>query len=160
LNRPNLPGSLSSSLSLHEKLDGADDGPGEMGSPRFGVELPRALAGLRSSGLLVPLELPSSTGNGAVKGWLGEISIASTDKVIRCLFVGLLPALTLRPEVGASFLFATSFWKSCKQYISLMFGLIHLLLACAAWYASLTLKSGFCHMPYAIIRLAERLAPC
>lgn len=147
LNRPGLPGSLSSSFSLHEKLDGADEGPGDIGSPLFGVELPLALAGLRSSGLLVPLELPSSLGNGAVKGWLGEMSIASTDRVMRCLFVGLLPALVLRPDVGASFLLATSFWKSCKQYISLMFGLIHLLLACAAWYASLTLNSGFCHMP-------------
>jgi hypothetical protein len=111
LNRPNLAGSLSSSFSLHEKLDGADEGPGEMGSPRFGVELPRTLVGLRSSGLLAPFDLPSS-GNGAVKGWLGEILIASTDRVIRCLFVGLLPALILRPALGASFLFESSFWKS------------------------------------------------
>lgn len=41
LKRPNFPGSDSSSFSDHVKLDGADDGPGEIGSPRLGVEFPR-----------------------------------------------------------------------------------------------------------------------
>ena len=68
LNRPYLPGSDSSSFSVHEKLEGADDGPGEIGSLRFEVAVPRPRTGLRSECL--PLETGSSTGKGAVSGSL------------------------------------------------------------------------------------------
>ena len=44
LNRPNFPGSFSSSFSAQEKLEGAEDGPGEIGSPLPGVDVPRARA--------------------------------------------------------------------------------------------------------------------
>lgn len=73
LKRPNFPGSDSSSFSVQEKLEGADDGPGEMGSPLFGVELPLALLGLRSG--LPDLEAGSSLGSGAVRGSLGGASM-------------------------------------------------------------------------------------
>lgn len=97
LNLPNFPGSFSSSFSVHEKLEGADDGPGEMGSPLFGVEFPLARIGLLSGvGFLV---LKSSLGSGAVNGSLGEMSIWSAESVILC-FVGLLPGLVLSPDVG------------------------------------------------------------
>ncbi len=131
LNRPYFWGSLSSSCSPHEKLDGADDGPGEMASLLLGVEFPRARNGLRSwSVFMAPV---SSVGNGAVRGSLGAISMASAESVIRCFVVGLLPDLTvLNPELGVNFLLDTSFWKSWRQYISRMLGLIHLLFACAA----------------------------
>jgi len=127
LNRPCFPGSFSSSFSVQEKLEGADEGPGEMGSPRLGVEFPRARVGLLSGA--TPLVEPS-VGKGAVSGSLGETSMLLADSVIRC-FVGLFPGRNLSPALGAFFL-VTSFWKSCRQYISLMLGLIHLLLACAA----------------------------
>lgn len=106
LNRPNLPGSASSSFSVHEKLEGAEDGPGEIGSPLFGVEFPRARDGLRSG--LVAFEPLSSTGRGAVKGSLGGSSIWSADSVALC-FVGLRPDRGLKPALGANLLFDTSF---------------------------------------------------
>lgn len=130
LNRPNFPGSDSSSFSVHEKLEGADDGPGEIGSPLLGVEFPRARFGLLSG---VPrFEAGLSDGSGAVRGSFGDISILSADMVARC-FVGLLPDRVFKPPPGESLFFLdTSFWKSCRQYINLMLGLIHLLFACAA----------------------------
>lgn len=79
LKRPNFPGSASSSFSDHEKLDGADDGPGEIGSPRLGVELPRARFGLFSR--LVPSEAGPSAGSGAVRGSFGATSMLSADMV-------------------------------------------------------------------------------
>lgn len=105
LKRPNLSGSRSSSFSVHEKLEGAEDGPGEIGSPLFGVEFPLARIGLLSGvGFFV---LESSLGKGAVSGSLGDRSILSADKVTLC-FVGLLPGRGLSPELGIFFL-VTSF---------------------------------------------------
>ena len=90
LKRPNFPGLASSSFSIHEKLDGADDGPGEI-VIWSGVELPRARNGeLLGLGPFVAL---SSSGRGAVLGSLGT-SIASTESVKRC-FDGLRPLLGL-----------------------------------------------------------------
>lgn len=128
-NRPNFPLSVSSSFSVQEKLEGADDGPGEMGS-RFGVELPRGLVGLLSGDLLVAPG--SSLGSGAVSGSFGVRSMLSTDNVTRCCFVGLFPDQMLSPALSSLCFFDISFWKSCKQYINRMLGLIHRLLAWAA----------------------------
>jgi hypothetical protein len=125
LNRPNFPGSDSSSFSDHEKLDGADEGPGEIGSPRLGVEFPRARFGLLSG--LARFEPWSSAGNGAVRGSFAATSMLSADMVALC--VGLRPERGFDPALGACLLLETSFWKSCRQYINLMFGLIHRLFA-------------------------------
>jgi hypothetical protein len=78
LTRPNLPGSDdSSAFPGHEKLEGADDGPGEMGSPLLGVEFPRDRAGLLSG--LTHFETGPSVGRGAVKGSFGDTSMLSAD---------------------------------------------------------------------------------
>lgn len=129
LNRPNLPGSDSSSFCFQEKVEGAEDGPGEMGSPRLGVEFPRARTGLLSG--LTRFNAGPTAGSGAVSGSFGAISMLSADMVALC-FVGLFPDRGLRPALGESLLLQTSFWKSCRQYISFMLGLIHLLFAWAA----------------------------
>lgn len=105
LKHPNRPGSELSSLCPHEKVEGADDGPGEIAG-WSGVELPRGLPIGDLSGLVHLIE-PSSSGKGAVRGSLGT-SMASTDKVILC-FEGLRPLRGLYAEPGDSFLFATSF---------------------------------------------------
>jgi hypothetical protein len=100
-----------------------------MGSPRLGVELPRARLGLLSG--LAPLEAGSSVGKGAVRGSFGIDSILSADMVARC-FDGLLPDRGFRPTLGVSLLLEMFFWKSCRQYISFMLGLIHRLFSWAA----------------------------
>ncbi len=123
LKRPNFPGSDSSSFSDQVKLDGADDGPGEIGSPRLGVEFPRARIGLLLG--LTRFEAGSSIGSGAVRGSLGGAAVTSADMVALCLDVGLLPNRGFSPALGESLLLDTSFWKSCRQYINFMFGLIH-----------------------------------
>jgi hypothetical protein len=79
LNLPNFPGSASSSFSDHEKLDGADEGPGEIGSPRLGVPLPRPR--LCPISALVSFGAGSSTGKGAVSGSFVGASMLSTDMV-------------------------------------------------------------------------------
>lgn len=140
LNRPNLPGSFSSSFSDHEKVDGAEEGPGEIES-KLGVEFPRACAGL-FSGLSLPGTFSFSSGKGAVRGSLGLISIASAERVRRCL-VGLLPLRGPPAADRGSRFFITSFWKSCRQYMRRILGLIHLLFFCAEQYASLTVVPGF-----------------
>lgn len=106
LKRPNLPGSDSSSFSDHEKLEGAEDGPGEIGSPLLGVEFPRALFGLLWG--VGCLGTGSSAGRGALRGPFGDTSIWSADKVALCL-VGLLPARGLNTPPGESFFLETSF---------------------------------------------------
>jgi hypothetical protein len=130
LNRPNLPGSFSSSFSDQEKLDGADEGPGEMGR-LLGVEVRGILIGLLESRLGLRVMPAFSSGSGAVFGVLGGASMASADKVRRC-FVGLRPVRGPKADPGGARFLDTSFWKSCRQYMSFMLGLIHLLLACAA----------------------------
>lgn len=104
LKRPNFPGSVESSGWSHEKLDGAEEGPGEM-TGCTGDELPRA-RNEDLSGLETRVEL-SSSGRGAVRGSFGT-SMASTESVIRC-FDGLRPLLGLYAELGADFLLETSF---------------------------------------------------
>lgn len=73
--------------------------------------------------------LSSSLGKGAVCGFLDVTSIASADKVSRCL-VGLRPVRGLYVDDDEGDLFLhICFWKSCNEYMSFMFGLIHRLLA-------------------------------
>jgi hypothetical protein len=104
LNRPNFPGSASSSFSDHEKLDGADEGPGEIGSPRLGDELPRPrpcpVSALASFGAGL------SAGKGAVSGSLVGALMLSTDMVALC--AGFLPGRGFKPVLGVS-LFAICF---------------------------------------------------
>jgi hypothetical protein len=128
LNRPNFPGSASSSFSDHEKLDGADEGPGEIGSPRLGLALPRVRLWFISE--LACFDAGSSAGKGAVRGSFAAASMLSTDMVALC--VGLLPGRGFKPVLGESLRLAICFWKSCRQYISLIFGLIHRLFPWAA----------------------------
>lgn len=97
------------SFSDHEKLDGAEDGPGEIASI-LGVDFLWECNTFRSG--LESLDTSSfSSGNGAVIGSFGLISIASADSVSLC-FVGLLPLLGQAAERGGSLFFETSFWKS------------------------------------------------
>lgn len=126
--RPGRPGPPWSSFSVHEKLDGAEDGPGDIDA-KFDTDFPRERIGLLLSGLPPGETSSRRPGRGAVNGSLVLASRASADTVRRC-FVGLLPLRD--PEDRGNFLLATSFWKSCKQYIRRMLGLIHLLLDCAA----------------------------
>jgi len=125
-NRPNFPLSASSSFSVQEKLEGADDGPGEMGS-RLGVEFPLGRMGPMSGDL--PVAPSSSFGSGAVSGSLGDRSMLSTDNVALCCLIGLFPDQMLSPGLSSRCFFDISFWKSCRQYINRMLGLIHRLLA-------------------------------
>jgi len=105
-NRPKRSRSFVSSFSSHENVDGAEEGPGEIASLLPGVELPLARSGLISG--LIMTSSTSSPGSGAVLGSLAGISIASTERVMRCL-VGLLPDFGRRLELGVIFLLATSF---------------------------------------------------
>lgn len=86
---------------------------------------------------------------------VGGGSTASADSVGLCLTVGFRAALLF-----SNFFLSITFLKSFREKRSDMLGFTHRDFDCASEYASLGPRSWLMYIWYAIIRVADRLAPC
>ena len=86
---------------------------------------------------------------------VGGGSRVSADKVGLCFVDGFLVALFF-----STFFASMTFLKSFKENSNDIFGFTQRDLACARVYASLGPRSWLIYIPYAIINVADRLAPC
>lgn len=108
-------------------------------------DLPNVLSRVAEVGVELPLARVGVAG-------LSRVSAAVADLCLICL-----AALSF---AFSSFFASMIFLKSLSEKRRDMLGLTHRDLACARVYASFADRSWLIYIPYAIISVADRLAPC